>query len=86
MNRGKKLKQRRKFIIKHGRIDREYKRKADKNYPPYRKGSYFASFVSDELGLSVCVGHIDKYRVYKEIVNLIRTTPKYISGDSESGT
>lgn len=72
MNRGKKLKQMRRFINKYGVIDNEYKRPPDKCYPPYRKGSYYATFLSDELDLSVCVGHIDKYQVYKEIVRQIK--------------
>lgn len=73
MNRGKKIKQMRRFINKHGVIDKEYKRPPDKNYPPYRKGSYFATFLSnDELDFASCVGHIDKYHVYKSIVNDIK--------------
>ena len=72
MNRKRKLKQMRRFINKYGIIDKEYKRPPDKNFPPYRKGSYFASFVSDELSLASCVGHIDKYQVYKSIVRNIK--------------
>ena len=72
MNRGKKLKQMRRFINKYGVIDNEYKRPPDKYYPPYRKGSYYATFLSNDLSLSVCVGHIDKYQVYKEIVRQIK--------------
>lgn len=78
MNRGKKLKQMRKFINKYGVIDKEYKRSPDKNYLPYRKGSYFAIFISDELDLSACVGHINKYQVYKEIVKEIKSKSKTI--------
>jgi len=70
MNRGKKLKQMRRFINKHGVIDKEYKRPPDKNFPPYRKGSYFASFNSEDIAM--CCGHVDKYHVYKEIVNEIK--------------
>lgn len=72
MNRGKKLKQMRRFINKYGVIDNEYKRPPDKCYPPYRKGSYYATFLSDELGLSYCVGNVDKYQVYKAIVRAIQ--------------
>jgi hypothetical protein len=72
MNRGKKLKQMCRFINKYGIIDQEYKRPPDKNYPPYRKGSYFAVFLSDKLDLSACVGDVDKYQVYKEIVREIK--------------
>ena len=72
MNRGKKLKQMRRFINKYGVIDAEYKRPPDKSYPPYRKGSYFAVFLSDTLGVSACVGDVDKYHVYKEIVRVIK--------------
>lgn len=76
MNRGKKLKQMRRFINKYGVIDDEYKRPPDKYYPPYRKGSYYATFLSNELGLSACVGHVDKYQVYKEIVRMIKDHTK----------
>lgn len=72
MNRGKKLKQMRRFINKYGVIDKEYKRPPDKSYQPYRKGSYFACFSSDELSLSVSAGDIDKYHVYKGIVKEIK--------------
>ena len=59
----------RRFINKYGVIDKEHKRQPDKSY---RKGSYFASFVSDKLGLTACVGHIDKYQVYKSIARDIK--------------
>ena len=72
MNRGKKLKQMRRFINKYGVIDKEYDRPPDKTFPPYRKGSYFATFYSDELDISVCAGDVDKYHVYKEIVRTIK--------------
>ena len=71
MHRGKKLKQMRRFINKHGVIDNEYKRPPDKNFRPYRKGSYFASFLSSDNSLATCVGDIDKYHVYKELVKQI---------------
>ena len=72
MYRGKKLKQMRRFINKYGVIDKEYDRPPDKTFPPYRKGSYFAAFYSDELDISVCAGDVDKYHVYKEIVRTIK--------------
>ena len=72
MNRGRKLKQMRKFINKYGVIGDEYKRPPDKNYPPYRKGSYCAVFLSDKLSLSASVGDVDKYEVYKAIVAEIK--------------
>lgn len=71
MNRGRKIKQMRKFINKYGVIIEEYKRPPDKNYYPYRKGSYFVEFRSDKLSLSSSTGGIDKYHVYKSIVILI---------------
>ena len=76
MNRRKKLKQMRKFINKYGIIDKEYKRPPNKSYQPYRKGSYFACFLSDELGLASCVGDTNKYYVYKEIVREINELMK----------
>ena len=72
MNRGRKLKQMRKFINKYGVIDDEYKRPPDKYYPLYRKGSYCAVFLSDKLDLSASIGDVDKYQVYKEIVRTIK--------------
>ena len=68
MNRGKKIKQMHRFINKYGFIDKEFKRPPNKNYPPYRKGSYEAIFLSDQFGISACIGHIDRYHVYKSIV------------------
>ena len=72
MNRGKKLKQMRRFINKYGVIDKEYERLPDRDFIPYRKGSYFAAFYSDKLDFSACVGNVDKYHVYKDVVNLIK--------------
>ena len=72
MNRGRKLKQMRKFINKYGVIDQEYKRPPDKNFPPYRKGSYCAVFLSDKLDLSASIGDINKYEAYKAIVKEIK--------------
>lgn len=62
----------RRFINSYGVITDEYKRPPDKLYPPYRKGSYFASFDSEELGLCCTIGDIDKYKVYKELVKIIK--------------
>ena len=72
MNRGKKLKQMRRFINKYGVIDKEYDRPPDKTFSPYRKGSHFTAYYSDELDISVCAGDVDKYHVYKEIVRTIK--------------
>lgn len=72
MHRGKKLKQMRRFINKHGVIDEEHRRPPDKNFYPYRKGSYYVYFYSKELGLSIACGHINKYAAYKEIVEEIK--------------
>lgn len=72
MNRGRKIKQMRRFINKYGVIDNEYKRPPDKNFLPYRKGSYCVVFLSDKLDLSASIGDVDKYQVYKEIVREIK--------------
>ena len=72
MNRGKKLKQMRRFINKYGVIDEEYERLPDRDFIPYRIGSYFAAFYSDKLDFNASVGNVDKYQVYKDIVNLIK--------------
>lgn len=72
MNRARKLKQMRRLINKYGVINEEYTRPPDKNYPPYRKGSYYANFLSDKFDLSASIGDIDKYAVYKAIVAEIK--------------
>lgn len=73
MNRGKKLKQMHRFINKHGVIEIEYNRPPDNIYPPYRKGSYYARFIPDENELDIlCIGGVNKYQVYKQIVKKIK--------------
>ena len=73
MNRGKKLKQMRRFINKHGVIEIEYNRPPDKTYPPYRKGSYYVRFIPDKDELDIlCIGGVNKYQVYKQIVKRIK--------------
>lgn len=69
MNRKRKIKQMRKFISKYGVIKTEYVRPKDEYY---RKGSYYAVFDSEKLDICCCVGHIDKYYVYKSIVRNIK--------------
>lgn len=69
MNRKRKTKQMRKFIYQYGTIKTEYKRPKDSYY---RKGSYFAVFDSEKLDMVCSVGHIDKYHVYKSIVQDIK--------------
>ena len=66
----------RRFINGYGEITDEYKRSPDKFCPSYRKGSYFATFDSRELGLCCSVGDIDKYTVYKELVKAIKNCIK----------
>lgn len=72
MNRGRKIKQMRKFILKYGFISKEHSREPDKSFPPYRKGSYEAVFLDNYGITSQCVGDVDKYQVYKEIVKAIK--------------
>ena len=78
MNRGKKLKQMRRFINKYGVIDKEYDRPPDKTFPPYRKGSYYAHFIpyKDEIDI-LCIGNVNKYQVYKRIVKIIKEHIQY---------
>lgn len=78
MNRKKKIKYMRKFILKHGVIKEEYKRLPDKHYPPYKKGSYYADFRSEELDIAASIGDVDKYQVYKSLVKLIKEELKHI--------
>ncbi len=72
MNRGKKILQMRRLINRYGEITEEYRCYPNKFYPPYRKGSYFAAYISARLGFCSAVGDIDKYNVYKELVNEIK--------------
>lgn len=72
MNRAKKLKQMRRFILKHGVIDEEGNRPPEKNFRPYRKGSYYANYLSDELGLTAAVGDSNKYEVYKSLRDIVK--------------
>lgn len=72
MHRGKKLRQMRRFICKHGFITEEHSRPPDKFFRPYRKGSYFISFISFDDSLAACVGDVDKYRAYRELVREIK--------------
>lgn len=81
MNRGNKIKQMRKFILKYVTIDKERKRTPDRYYPPYRKGSYEAVYTSknDECKYGGVIGHINKYEVYKSIVRDIKEYEKMIA-------
>lgn len=67
MNRKRKIKQMRKFILRHGELRNEGKIPPNKYY---RKGYYFAAFVSDQE--SLCISDRDKYQVYKGIIEEIR--------------
>lgn len=71
MNRGKKIRQMRRFINNYGTINHEYKRPPNKSYPPYRKGSYEVVFISDIIDVMASVGNVDKYHTYKAVVNMI---------------
>ena len=73
MNRKRKIYHMLKFIRAHGIITEEYKRPPEAFYP---KGSYFANFQSEQLDMNCCVGNIDKYNVYKDIVNIIKENTK----------
>lgn len=73
MNHGKMIKRMMKFIKKYGIIKVEYHRPKDIYY---RKGSYVAVFDSEKLDMVYSVGDIDKYHVYKNIVNEIKNTLK----------
>lgn len=72
MNRAKKLKQMRRFILKHGVIDEEGNRPPEKNFRPYRKGSYYVNYLSDELNLTAAVGDSNKYEVYKSLRDIVK--------------
>ena len=72
MNRKRKLKQMRRFINRYGYIEYECKRPPEKGFYPYRKGSFFVSFYSNELGLSGAYGNRSQYEVYKMICIDIR--------------
>lgn len=76
MNRVKKLRQMRRFILKHGVIDEEENRPPEKNFRPYRKGSYYVNYFSDELGLTASVGDSNKYETYKSLRDVIKLYTK----------
>lgn len=72
MNRGRKIKQMRRFINKYGYIKNECKQPKDEYY---RKGSYYACFRNDSdnyMNMCMIVTDIDKYHVYKVIVEEIK--------------
>lgn len=69
MNRGRKLKQFRKFILNHSNITKEYICLPNKTY---RKGSYHVTINSDELGFSCCCEGGDKYSAYKTAFYVIK--------------
>ena len=71
MNRGRKIKQMRKFINEWGAITHEMKLPPNPLFRPYRKGSYRVVFDSQLLDVSISCGDIDKYRAYKGIVQEI---------------
>lgn len=69
MNKRIAIKQMKKFINENGRIIKEYKRPRDSFYT---SGSYFAVFESEELDTIAGLGNVDKYSVYKRIVEEIK--------------
>lgn len=86
MNRSKKIRQMRRFIDKYGFIEREYKRDPDKFYRPYRKGSYFASFFSHaKPGYSILCGDVDRYCVYKSLIESIKENERVLAELQEDG-
>lgn len=67
MNKRDRIKLIRKLAVKHGNIVEEYRRCPDRDYAPYRKGSYYLLYhCQDE---SWAIGGINKYKVYKTLYN-----------------
>lgn len=79
MNRGRKIKQMRKFINEWGVITHEMKLPPNPFFRPYRKGSYCVVFNSQLLDVCISCGDIDKYHAYKGIVQEINERiPDYL--------
>jgi len=62
----------RKELLKHGKILTEYKREPDKNYNPYRKGSYYCEYETSDCKLYLSCGDVDRYNVYKYILGRLK--------------
>lgn len=58
-----------KFVRKYGKITECRKRDPEPFYP---KGSYFIVFQSFSDQLNACVGDVDEYHCYKELVQDIK--------------
>lgn len=68
MNRKRKLKQMRRFLLQYGKITRDTKREPDWFY---RKGSHFVAYLSDD-GCSIAVGHRNRYLAYQGVVQELK--------------
>lgn len=71
MNRGRRIKQIRRQLLKQGYINHEHKCQPNKDFPPYRKGSYNISYIDERNDISFCLGDSNKYLAYKELLKEI---------------
>lgn len=67
MNRGKRIKKMRRYLLKQGYIRHERQHPGNKDYPPYRKGSYSISYIDERNDISESVGDANKYETYKAL-------------------
>ena len=68
MNRKRKLKQMRRFLLQYGEITRDTKREPDWFY---RKGSHFVAYDSYD-GCGISVGHRNRYLAYQGVVQELK--------------
>lgn len=67
MNKKDRIKYWRRELLKHGKITLECYREPDKDYLPYRKGSYYIQFNNEDFGMSC--GAVNKYKAYQSVYN-----------------
>lgn len=78
MNRKRKLKQMRRFLLQYGEITIDVKREPDWFY---RKGSHMVAYVADDNLGSIVVGHENRYLAYQSAVHELK---KWIREDKEN--
>jgi len=69
MNRKRKLKQMRRFLLQHGEITMEIKNKPDWFY---RKGSHMVAYVVNDDLASIVAGHKNRYLAYQSVIHELK--------------
>ena len=78
MNKKDRIKFWRRELLKNGAITQEFYREPDKDYPPYRKGSYFIAFSNEDVG--ICCGDVNKYKTYQSVYREFKKWSKEKNG------